>query len=97
VIDIRRINGKTIWLETGSPTAGLRHIVGEHGPEFAQRGISELDIPDVVFSALQRNNIVGYQGRGAGRPIYEFDYRGQTYRLAITIGGNGFIVGANFR
>ncbi|MGO7654341.1 hemagglutinin repeat-containing protein [Rhizobium ruizarguesonis] len=97
VIEVQRVNGKTIWLETGSSTAGLRHIVGEHGAEFAQRGFSELEIPNVLFAALQQNNVVGYQGRGAGRPIYEFDYRGQIYRLAITVGNNGFIVGANFR
>ncbi|EJC78293.1 hypothetical protein Rleg10DRAFT_7026 [Rhizobium leguminosarum bv. trifolii WSM2012] len=81
VIEIQRVNGKTIWLETGSSPAGLRHIVGEHGAEFAQRGFSELEIPNVLFAALQRNNVVGYQGRGAGRPIYEFDYRGQIYQL----------------
>jgi filamentous hemagglutinin len=97
VLEIQRVNGKTIWLETGSSTAGLRHIVGEHGAEFAQRGFSELEIPNVLFAALQQNNVVGYQGRGAGRPIYEFDYRGQIYRLAITVGNNGFIVGANFK
>ncbi|WP_244597404.1 hemagglutinin repeat-containing protein [Rhizobium hidalgonense] len=97
VIEIQRVNGKTIWLETGSSTAGLRHIVGEHGAEFAQRGFSELEIPTILFAALQQNNVVGYQGRGAGRPIYEFDYRGQIYRLAITVGNNGFIVGANFK
>jgi filamentous hemagglutinin len=101
VVDIRRINGRTVWLETGTATgarpAGLNHIIAEHGTEFTQRGISQAEIPDVVFTALQRNNVVGYQGRGTGRPIYEFDYGGQTHRLAITVGDNGFVVGANFR
>jgi filamentous hemagglutinin len=97
VVDIRSINGRTVWLETGNSNAGLRHIVGEHGPEFAQRGIPEAEIPDVLFAALQRNNVVGYQGRGTGRPIYEFEYGGQTHRLGVTVGDNGFIVGANFR
>lgn len=39
--------------------------------------------------------IVGYQGRGQGRPIYEFTYEGTTRRIAITIGSNGYVVGAN--
>ena len=97
VVDIRSINGRTVWLETGNSSAGLQHIVGKHGPEFAQRGIMEAQIPDVIFTALQKNNVVGYQGRGTGRPIYEFDYGGLTHQLAITVGDNGFIVGANFR
>lgn len=57
VVDIRIINGRTVWLETGNSNAGLRHIVGEHGSEFAQRGIPEAEIPDVIFTALQRNNM----------------------------------------
>lgn len=97
IVDIRSINGRTVWLETGNSNAGLRHIIDEHGFEFAQRGISEAKIPDVLFTALQRDNVVGYQGRGTGRPIYEFEYGGQTHRLAITVGDNGFVVGANFR
>ncbi|WP_170418943.1 hypothetical protein [Ruegeria atlantica] len=37
----------------------------------------------------------GYQGSGTGRPSYEYSFNGQTRRMAITAGGNGFIVGAN--
>ena len=29
------------------------------------------------------------------RPIYEFTYNGTKHRVAIDIGNNGFIVGAN--
>lgn len=101
VVDIRKVNGRTIWLETGTGTgdrpAGLMHIIAEHGNQFAQRGIPHSEIPDVLFAALKPDNVVGYQGRGMGRPIYEFEYRGNTYKIAITVGDNGFIVGANFR
>ena len=38
---------------------------------------------------------MGYQGRGTGRPIYEFVYNGEVRQVAITVGSNGFIVGAN--
>lgn len=40
-------------------------------------------------------HIVDCQGRGQGRPIYEFTYEGTTRRIAITIGSNGYVVGAN--
>lgn len=45
--------------------------------------------------AVKSGTIVGYQGRGKGRPIYEFIYKGKTRRVAISIGSNGYIVGAN--
>lgn len=98
LIDIRKLpNGRIVWLEAGHSKAGFQHIVGEHGKEFVQRGIKESQIPEVVLTALQQDKIVGYQGRGTGRPIYEFDYEGKVHRLAITVGSNGYIVGANFR
>jgi len=28
-------------------------------------------------------------------PIYEYSFNGQTHRMAIIVGSNGFIVGAN--
>ena len=52
-------------------------------------------IPDYVMNALENGKIVGYQGRGTGRPIYEFTYNGEIHKVAITVGNNGFIVGAN--
>ncbi|WP_178087271.1 DUF637 domain-containing protein [Pseudomonas sp. C27(2019)] len=98
LIDIRKLpDGRIVWLETGNSKAGLQHIIGEHGKEFVQRGIKESQIPEVLLTALQQDKIVGYQGRGTGRPIYEFDYEGKVHRLAITVGNNGYIVGANFR
>ncbi|MCR5587501.1 MAG: hypothetical protein K6F77_08210 [Lachnospiraceae bacterium] len=47
------------------------------------------------MQAVKSGTIVGYQGRGKGRPIYEFIYEGKTRRIAISIGSNGYIVGAN--
>lgn len=34
-------------------------------------------------------------GTDTGRPIYEFTYNGEIHKVAITVGNNGFIVGAN--
>jgi hypothetical protein len=93
----RSPSGQVVFLETGSPTAGLRHIVQEHGPEFANIGVADAQIPSVVMRAVTEGKIVGYQGSGTGRPIYELNINGQTQRIAITTSNNGFIVGANPR
>ncbi|QIM17368.1 DUF4258 domain-containing protein [Leucobacter insecticola] len=94
--------GRIVWLEKGINStmegnpSGLAHIVEVHGAEFAQRGISEAQIPEVLTTAIQEGRIIRYQRQGTGRPVYEFEYGGKTLKLAITIGDNGYIVGANF-
>lgn len=93
----RTPSGQIVFLEKGSATAGLRHIVAEHGSQFAKIGISEVQIPRVVMKAVTDGKIVGYQGSGIGRPIYETVINGQKYNMAITVGNNGYIVGANLR
>jgi len=90
-------SGKIIFLEKGSSKAGLQHIVEEHGSQFAQIGVSEARIPDVVMKAVTDGKIVGYQGAGTGRPIYETVINGKKYNIAVTVGNNGYIVGANLR
>ncbi|WP_219813652.1 hypothetical protein, partial [Rathayibacter rathayi] len=95
--------GKIVWLERGTTgdvtpnPSGLAHIIEAHGDEFAQKGISESQIPDLLSRAIQENKIFGYQGKRTGRPIYEVEYNGETMKIAITIGSNGYIVGANIR
>ncbi|SDH30753.1 LXG domain of WXG superfamily protein [Leifsonia sp. 98AMF] len=94
--------GRTVWLEEGKSSeltdrpSGLAHIVEDHGGEFAQKGIGETEIPQVLTRAIQDGRIVRYQGKGSDRPIHEFEYEGRTLKLAITISDNGYIVGANF-
>jgi hypothetical protein len=90
----RAQDGKVIFLETGSSKAGLQHIVERHGAEFAQKGISEAQIPEAVMSAVTRGKIVGHVGKTTSRPIYEVLFEGQERRIAVTTGSNGFIVGA---
>lgn len=51
--------------------------------------------PKWLMNALENGSIVEYQGRGTGRPIYEFTYNGELHNIAITAGNNGFVVGAN--
>ncbi|HAT3234951.1 TPA: VENN motif pre-toxin domain-containing protein [Serratia marcescens] len=90
-------SGKIIFLEKGNSKSGLQHIVEEHGDQFAQIGVSEARIPDVVMKAVTDGKIVGYQGAGAGRPIYETMIDGKKYNIAVTVGSNGYVVGANLR
>lgn len=88
-------SGKIVWLETGNKRAGLNHIIEEHGSQFYGKGISNNEIPNYIMEAVHQGNIVGYQGKKNPRTIYEFVYEGKKQRVAITIGPNGFIVGAN--
>ncbi|MFW5444481.1 MAG: hypothetical protein ACKE51_09275, partial [Methylococcaceae bacterium] len=96
VIDIAKTQeGRIVFLEAGNNSAGLKHIVNKHVDDFIKRGITKDQIPDAVMTAVTKGKIVGHQGAGAGRPIYEFQFNGQTQRIAVTTSNNGFIVGAN--
>lgn len=84
-----------MFLETGSSSAGIKHIIAAHGDDFARIGIPLEAIPDVVMHAVTKGAIVGYQGKGFGRPIYEIMIDGKRQRVAVTTSDNGFVVGAN--
>ena len=93
-------SGRIIWLEKGhlgGKPSGLAHIMDAHESNFNAKGIASDDVSDFVLTAVSSGRIVGYQGKGTGRPIYEVDYHGKTYQVAVTIGDNGYIVGANPR
>lgn len=83
------------WLELGTHKSGLIHIIFRHAGEFIEHGVASEDIPKLLNKALSEGKIVGQQGADGGRPIYETVYNGRTQRVAITVGNNGFIVGAN--
>jgi hypothetical protein len=85
-------NGKIIFLENGNSRAGLRHIVDAHGSDFANIGVPHDKIADLVFTAVIDGKVVGTQRT---RPIYEVLFDGKIYRIAVSVGDNGFIVGAN--
>jgi filamentous hemagglutinin len=93
----RSPSGQVVFLETGNTRAGLQHIIGQHANDFASIGVSQAEIPNVVMQAVSQGKIVGYQGVGTGRPIFETVINGQPRQLAITVSDNGFIVGANPR
>ena len=95
VMITRDPTGKIVWLETGTHSAGLQHIINEHGHEFNGKGISNTDIPDYVLEAVYQGKIVGKQGKKNPRTIYEFTYNGEKQRIAVQVSENGYIVGAN--
>lgn len=87
-------SGKLAWLEKGNSNAGFDHVM-RHADEFAAKEIKSNEIPNLLMEALSKGKVVGTQGRGKGRPIYEVEFNGQKQRVAITVGNNGFIVGTN--
>ena len=51
------------------------------------------EIPRFVVSAATKGKEVGYDGN---RKVFEYTWKGNKVHIAITIGDNGYIVGANF-
>lgn len=90
-------NGKIVFLEEGNTQAGLQHIVEQHSNEFAELGITLEQIPDAIITAVTQGKILGYQGRNKTRVIYEVSFNESIYYIAVTVGKNGYIVGANPR
>lgn len=85
-------DGKVVFLEKGNDTAGLQHILS-HSGDFANKGIPENEITSLVMKAVTEGEAVGTQGKD--RTIYEVVHNGQTVKVAVSVGSNGFIVGAN--
>lgn len=93
--------GRIVFLEKGRKSAettrpaGLAHILEEHGDDFARVGVPEAEVPDLVMRAVTEGKVVGTQGRPPGRPIHEITHKGKRLHIAVTVGSNGYIVGAN--
>ena len=85
----------TVWLELGNNNSGLCHIMNRHAAEFEPFAPSEAFVAEHIFAALSGGRIVGYQNAAKTRPIIEYTLQGQTRRIAITVGPNGYVVGAN--
>jgi hypothetical protein len=85
-------SGKVIFLEKGNARAGLEHILTRHADDFGRAGVPRDQIDDFVIQATTRGTQVGMQGT---RPIYEVIYNGVRRRVAVSVGSNGFVVGAN--
>jgi hypothetical protein len=89
----RDADGKIVFLEQGTPRAGLQHILERHEGQFLDKGISRDQIPDLIETALTEGEVVGTQG--ASRLVYEVEFEGHKIRVAIQVGDNGYVVSAN--
>jgi uncharacterized protein YukE len=87
-------DGKIVFLESGNADAGLQHVM-EHANQFADIGVPREKVGQFVFDAATTGKIIGYQGKGTTRPIYELIFEGRPYKVGVTVASNGFIVGAN--
>lgn len=108
VLAIERMLDKIVWLEEGLDDAqalakygegasgrGFRHILEEHASHFTKPkyGIAEEDIKDFIMEAIRQGNYIP-EARG-NRPAYRVNFKGKDYVVGITVGNDGFIVGAN--
>jgi uncharacterized protein YukE len=87
-------DGKIVFLESGNAKAGLQHVM-DHANQFADIGVPRAKVSQFVFEAATTGKIIGYQGKGTTRPIYELMFEGRPYKVGVTVASNGFIVGAN--
>lgn len=79
-------DGKLVWLEKGSDSAGLKHIINNHATNFADRGIT--DIPKFLEETLKSTPTrMGSSSKGM---FAEYIINGKEYTVAY--GNNGFIV-----
>ena len=94
IVRIGELNRKVVFLEKGGVKAGAIHILERHGKEFRQAGLKTNDeIYDAIMAAVTAGNVTDIQGRG--RPIFKTKINGEDRGIAVTIGNNGYIVGAN--
>lgn len=94
----RDLSGQIVWLEKGHLSgrpSGLANIMHDHEVDFKTKGIASNEIPSFVLTTVAKGKIIGYQGRGTGRAIYEIIYKGVKHQIAVSVGSNGYIVGAN--
>lgn len=98
IIDIAKLpDGKIAFLEKGNASSGLEHILApQRKNDFLQKGVSEDQIPDLIFTALQKGKVIDNIGSGKNaRPVYEVMFKGKKQTLSIGQGSNGYIVTAH--
>jgi hypothetical protein len=91
--------GNVIFLERGNDKAGYKHLL-THLNEFKQKSVTPAIMPKLIMNTLVEGEVVGYQGKGKGRAIYRSTFfatqnDARFMDIAITVGSNGFVVGAN--
>ena len=97
--------GQIVWLESGSRSAGLEHILHGngrtpgHAGDFARAfGVSEAEVASYLRTVITHGEVVSNELKpigSSGRMGYErvYYYEGN-YHVVAGIGTNGFIVSA---
>lgn len=84
---------KLIWLEKGSNTAGLNHIVQKHREDFRKAyGIDNSEIALYLYEAISNGDLDESKPskiKGGYDRTYKYDSK---YFTFVSIGDNGFIV-----
>jgi len=75
-------------------TSGLAHILDRHGSEFAQAGVPVDQVAKLVLEAVARGDTKNQ--RPGTRPIFVIPAGDRFLRIAVTVGSNGYVVGAHF-
>lgn len=87
--------GQTVWLETGSQSTGLQHIIARHADDFRRKhGVGETEIAGYLETVF-RYGKVEYSRITPETGGYErlFSHNGNYYLLS-GVGENGYIVSA---
>lgn len=91
-------DGQIFFLERGNERAGYKHVLN-HAKDFNNKGVNVAKLPQFIMHTLKNNQQVSVQNaRRGGRPIYHgtlFAQNNHEVDVAISVGSNGFIVGAN--
>ena len=90
----RTPTGRIVWLETGTTSAGMRHILIRHGNDFARIGLrGEAEIQNTLLRLTRTQSPVRISGGGVH--VYRLAIGGTQRGIRIVIGDNGFIVTAH--
>lgn len=89
----RNASGRVVWLEKGSASSGLQHIMTEHGADFANVGVNG---ESNVARLIQDTVTTKMPSRMLGRDgfVYRVVLGGVERELRVVVGSNGFVVNA---
>lgn len=86
-------SGQIIWLETGTSSAGLEHIIEHHASDFSRAlNISKDGIPSYLKNIIKNGKIIDETNSRVGyTKVYKYKSK---YYLVTGIGHNGYVVTA---
>lgn len=87
--------GQTVWLETGSQSTGMQHIISRHADDFkSKHGVAKADIAKHLETVFRQGKIEYSRitpKTGGYERLYSLNGK---YYLLSGVGKNGYIVSA---